>query len=484
MSINALHGTQEWVEYISEHEMPALCSTVRMLEEMACDESASLAKLGQSILHDHALTSRILKVVNSVLYKRGRNEVTTVSRATIILGFKAIKHICITAKMLDSLLRNKKLSPNVYQRLLVLLAQSLHAGTLCRSIFSDYQSDTQEEIFIAALLHHLGETAFWSSGQEITRTLDEKLIEANEAHTTVIVVECLGTSFDRISQGLAKHWHLGKVVVSSLDEPDLRSKEMQVLALVDDLSRLLMEPDKNTTKIKKCIESISKLTSISVEALEKKIQESQAETLTLITSLGVPQLTSLISNSSETETTKQSEHEFQPGDDILQLKLLRELTFLTMEPNVDVNSVLHTALEGIYRGIGLDTVVFFTFDKKHTQLVPRFFSGLDAEEAKSRFVIDLGSSSIFDKVIDELSPAWVNSLKDPIWQQYVSVKLARLLSRKGFFVAPLTVGNNKAIGAIYAARVHNPEPLTQDCFLAFNHFVIQTNLCLNKLMSA
>jgi HD-like signal output (HDOD) protein len=87
MAIQSTRGTDAWIERISVQEMPALCATVRMLEKMAQDDNMSLADLGKSILHDNGLTTRILRVANSVTYSRGSNQVTTISRAVVLLGF-------------------------------------------------------------------------------------------------------------------------------------------------------------------------------------------------------------------------------------------------------------------------------------------------------------------------------------------------------------------------------------------------------------
>ena len=71
MVSQATRGTDAWVERISIKEMPALCSTVRMLEQMAKDDTASLAHLGQSVLHDHGLTTRIATVMAEMLGEGG-----------------------------------------------------------------------------------------------------------------------------------------------------------------------------------------------------------------------------------------------------------------------------------------------------------------------------------------------------------------------------------------------------------------------------
>jgi Predicted signal transduction protein len=101
--------------------------------------------------------------------------VTTISRAVVLLGFNALKQICITAKLVDSLLKSHDISQPVYERLLRLIAQSFHAAMLARMILADYDEATREEAYIAALLHNLGESAFWSMGGPITEQLDQKL---------------------------------------------------------------------------------------------------------------------------------------------------------------------------------------------------------------------------------------------------------------------------------------------------------------------
>ena len=49
MSVNIMpQGTHEWVERISEHELPALCSTIREIEKISKDDISSLARLATS----------------------------------------------------------------------------------------------------------------------------------------------------------------------------------------------------------------------------------------------------------------------------------------------------------------------------------------------------------------------------------------------------------------------------------------------------
>jgi HD-like signal output (HDOD) protein len=62
------------------------------------------------------------------------------------------------------LLQSKNLVPLVYDRLMMLMANAFYAGMLARIMVPNYDKSTQEEVYLAAMLYHIGETSFWSIG--------------------------------------------------------------------------------------------------------------------------------------------------------------------------------------------------------------------------------------------------------------------------------------------------------------------------------
>ena len=108
-----LKTTEQWIEFIANKELPAITSTASMLDKFSNDDKSSLPKLSQAILHDQALSSCILKVANSQQLK-SVNKITTISRATVVLGIQTVKNVCLTAKLVDSLLASKSLDYRVY----------------------------------------------------------------------------------------------------------------------------------------------------------------------------------------------------------------------------------------------------------------------------------------------------------------------------------------------------------------------------------
>jgi HD-like signal output (HDOD) protein len=150
--LNSIPKTAEqWIERIANMELPAITSTVKMLDKFSNDDKSSLPKLSKVILHDQALSSCLLKIANNAQHM-GVNKVTTVSRATVILGIKTVKNVCLTAKLVDSLLVSKSVDYRVYEKLMQLMANSFFAAMLAKMMVPNYSDETQEEVYLAALL--------------------------------------------------------------------------------------------------------------------------------------------------------------------------------------------------------------------------------------------------------------------------------------------------------------------------------------------
>ena len=488
------YGTDEWIARISEQELPALCSTIREIEQLSKDDISSLATLSQSVLHDHALTSAILKVANSPAYM-GRNPVTTVSRASVVLGLTAIKNICLTAKLLNSLLKNKKLSPGVYERLLRLMAQSFHAGMLARMVMQDYGDDIQEEAFIAALLNRFGESAFWSCGGQLVNDLDKELRRnraVSASQKSRVIQQKLGTSFEQMSLGLARSWNMGQVVISALEEPELRTPEMRSVNLAVELSELLASPKRDYAAEDRIYGEIAELMKLDQKEIWAAVETCNEQTIELMQSYGAGVLTRFISQDvTQQGTGEQGTGEaalpgHEPGSKELQLKVLRELAFLPSEGG-DFNLVVQTALEGIHRGMNMSRTLVFLKSRDRKTLIPRFISAADVEDIKRKFRVPLDDEpNIFSHTLNTGEPLWVSDIREMKWHSLMTAPVRRVVDRRGFLLAPIMWGNY-CVGLFYTDRQLKrgeaalPE-LSQEDYLSFTLFAQQTNLCLSMVI--
>src|SRR5208337_5674269 len=69
------------------HDFPAMSNTVDVMNQFKSSEDVSVSEFANIILRDYGLTSKVLRLVNSVSYAQ-YGEVTTISRAIVLLGFE------------------------------------------------------------------------------------------------------------------------------------------------------------------------------------------------------------------------------------------------------------------------------------------------------------------------------------------------------------------------------------------------------------
>lgn len=202
-------GLQAWIAKLDKAELPAMAVVVHDLLRISQSETASIKQLAEVLLRDASLTSKVLRVSNSVYCNPGREVVRTISRAVVVIGFDQVRMIGLSVSLIDGLLNT---SPR--EQLQSLLARSFHGAMQARNLAQYVSVAHKEEIFIATLLMHLGELAFWShAGVQADR-----LIEALAHDDTLpnpdrerVVRETVGVSFEQLTQGLLKNWNLGEI---------------------------------------------------------------------------------------------------------------------------------------------------------------------------------------------------------------------------------------------------------------------------------
>src|SRR5208337_1240093 len=136
---------------LQEHiDFPAMSHTMNMINQLKAAEDASVTELANIVLRDYALTSKVIKVVNSVSYSQF-GEVTTISRAVNLLGFENIKNLCLTLMLFGQFREN---SSNVEH--LDTMIKSFFSGFLAQKICGEISFENKEEAFICSLLHNFG----------------------------------------------------------------------------------------------------------------------------------------------------------------------------------------------------------------------------------------------------------------------------------------------------------------------------------------
>ena len=165
-----------------------------------------------------------------------------------------------------------------------------------------------------------------------------------------------------------------------------------------------------------------------------------------------------------------------------QLTKLRQLTQYVVE-KTDFNQIIHTTLEGILTGVGVDRCGVLLLSPNRKLLQSRVMIGDDIELLKQAFVIELNHpQSVFTQCVEQKKSIWVNTPTKAECKVEMNDTLVERLSSNGFLLAPLAVGT-KVLGVFYADRDGSGRVFEQQDFDSFTHFSELANVCFGISMS-
>lgn len=138
-------------------KMPALPTSVGKIMEICNDPTTSPADLSKVISLDPVLMGRVMKLINSAYYGLS-NQVTSLVRAIIMLGFNTVKNLTLSTAVLGTvgLAHSQALNMEGFWM------HSLSVGVTTKLIAKKRGESSKdlEEFFVSGLLHDIGKIAF------------------------------------------------------------------------------------------------------------------------------------------------------------------------------------------------------------------------------------------------------------------------------------------------------------------------------------
>lgn len=472
-------NTLQWTTQLAQHELPAITSMASTLDKFANDDVSSIPQLSQTIMHDQALSSCLLKVANTINYA-SVNKVNTVSRAAIVLGIKAVKNICLTSKILDALLQSKNLHPAIYQRLLMLMANAFYAGLLAKMMLPDHHEDTKEEVYLAAMLYQIGETAFWSSGSPLCEQLIRQASALPAQEFQQYCREEAGIHFAELSAGLAKTWHLGELLVKALDEPQSRTVEMQTISLANQLSAAIHTPPPNKAEFNALLQNIARLMNIDTRQLKERIKATRELALKMLHSYGADVLQSQIRNlPADADFVNLTVAVTPLGRDSAVLQLMQQQQQLAAR-QCNISELLSLFLQQSAAIFPFDSCAFWILTAdKHRMESRSAYDDKGAVNSSRRAINLIPGNNLFQFAVTQSAPLMVNHSNLSQWRQHIDAQTEQLLAKGSLLLAPLKI-QGKLIGLLSAQRHSAHDSITDDEFRQFCFLSDHLNMCLSQ----
>jgi len=457
-------------------DFPAIAKHIGAINQMtAAPGNASVSELANLILEDYALTTKLLRLVNSSFYGQYGGHISTVTRAVVVLGFEQVRNAALSLLLFEHLTNQ----PQAVE-LRELTGQAFLSGNIGRRIASELRLPEPERAFICAMYHTLGEYLtlyyFPEEYHEILTAILHKGRDERDASRAL-----LGLSFEELGTGVAREWRLPPEIVASLrrlapgaigvpqdDGQALRYIAAFANALTAAIARAPGTPEEpDLNHLKKRFEAYI---AVDDDTLTGIVDAALRDLTAFARTLGVNvQASAFFQNAvrwvggeevrayptdsppaaQETDTTQPSERDPAPPAESILLSGIQDITQALL-CNYDVNDILVMVLETIFRGLGFTRVLLCIRDIRRSQMVARFGLGRDVDSVLERFRFPLsGQQDCFSRALREQKdlvhgPETSPGADVPSWYR-------NGIDAPRFALFPIVV-NGISLGLIYADR--------------------------------
>lgn len=192
-------------------DLPTMPGVAVEVLRLCRDDDTTLDDLAAVLSHDVALSARLLKFSNSSLYNLGQ-EVSTLQRATLVLGLKTVQLMSLSFSLASSLPRESDNNRYDYRGF---WRRSMIRAVSARTLAARSGSNLVDEAFLTGLLQEVGQIVL---AQCMTAEYEQVLTGAGTSWPTAeLERRLLGFDHTDVGAALLRSWELPEVICAALE---------------------------------------------------------------------------------------------------------------------------------------------------------------------------------------------------------------------------------------------------------------------------
>jgi putative nucleotidyltransferase with HDIG domain len=204
--------------------LPTMPGVFQEINKSIQNPETTAEDIAKIISSDQALSAKILRIVNSVLYGFPRR-ISNIRHALIILGFDVVKGLLLSSSVFDIMLARGFLG--LWQHS---IGCAISAGVIAKKL----NMPDPEEVFVAALLHDLGKVIIKLELPEESSLIEQKVMDN---HISIYEAEkdILGFTHATVGKWLCQEWYLPNKLAYPITyhhQPNLSEFAIQSTAVV------------------------------------------------------------------------------------------------------------------------------------------------------------------------------------------------------------------------------------------------------------
>ncbi|MEN1759078.1 HDOD domain-containing protein [Anoxynatronum sibiricum] len=200
---------EEIVERV--RDIPAFPHTITRIIQLAESPESTVHDIENEVIRDQSLTATVLRFANSTHYGYSRT-ISTISQATVVLGFQAIKSIAMAASVSQLMAREL---PGYALEKEALWRQSQTCAIAARLIAKKVKYARPDEAYVAGLLRDIGKVILDTYLKDQVQLIQQK-VENDQITFMEAEEEVLGFHHGQVGASIAEKWHLPSDLAESI----------------------------------------------------------------------------------------------------------------------------------------------------------------------------------------------------------------------------------------------------------------------------
>ncbi len=224
--------------------LPSLPTIALEVIDLVQQKNVDIRQIADTIKHDPALSSKILKTVNSSFYGQAY-AISTISHALVVLGLNSVKTLALGFSLINNLAQQGGAGFDH----MTFWKRSLFTATASKALAQKAGLLQQEEAFLGGLLQDLGMLAM---NQTLGQQYNLLIARTHNVHADLLAMEIdkLDLPHTQVGARLAESWNLPPLLVGAIHHhhsPDLACSEtrkvVQCVALGNLVADIFVLPE-------------------------------------------------------------------------------------------------------------------------------------------------------------------------------------------------------------------------------------------------
>jgi len=429
--------TPKLLEQIEIAHLPSLPQAVLSLLQACEKEDVSFEELSAIINTDSGLSSQMLLVANSPVY-RAMNKFTTLESTLVRLGLDVIKTIALTTSARQFFSRFRGLSSASYRQF---WHQSLICANVARILANLTSYNVPDEAYVAGLFHKVGQLVL---GISFPSEYPEMRLKAGSDQALAeMEIDYFGNSYPQVGAWYINQWNLDSFLDDAVRyqlEPVEGVVDAHHLVRLLYLASLITSHDKNDDAVALAAERLFGLTQGVVKDVRSQAMELVEEVLQAQgIDLSVPPSPEDKLFDSDTISETLDETELKLVEKVQQNVLLDGVRqHMAREASEDI--LLKSIGQSVRILFGIPNQIFFLFHPEEEQLQGRSLDMADRRANELVLSLHEGGSLITQALqrresLDSLSGSEGQGMS------VIDRQMMKLLGTEGFICLPMQSGD-------------------------------------------